>query len=206
MDNRNFSELLTQIINTTLMGGPGAGYTKHGDSDFHLMTLFSIVLQTKAKNILELGVRHGDTSLPLAMGAHLTGGVVDAVDLFQTEFDCPDILKANYNFIQSEAIEFLSKNEKRYDLVYLDDWHSYKHVKTELELIDKFTDKSSLILLHDLMGNFQAPNYYHPAHQDENSEWGQGGPYAAVKELDLNTWEWMTIPVNNGLTLLRNKI
>ena len=64
-----FSKLYNQIFQTTLFGGPGTGHTKCGDSDLHLMTLFSLVLQTKAKNILELGVRYGDTSLPLTMGA-----------------------------------------------------------------------------------------------------------------------------------------
>jgi glycosyltransferase involved in cell wall biosynthesis len=27
----------------------------------------------------------------------------------------------------------------------------------------------------------------------------------SVKDLDLNKWEWSTIPVNNGLTILRKK-
>lgn len=202
---KTFDELLRQIINTTLLGGPGQGYTKHGDSDQHLMTLFSLVLQLRAKNILELGVRHGDTSLPLAMGCYLTGGTVDAIDLFQTEFTCPEILKPHYNFIQSDAIKFLEENTKTYDVIYIDDWHSYKHVKRELELIDKCITQSTIILLHDLMGNSQAPRYYHPTNQQEDDEWGQGGPYAAVKELDLNNWEWSTIPVNNGLTILRKK-
>ena len=26
-----------------------------------------------------------------------------------------------------------------------------------------------------------------------------------TQELDLNKWEWATIPVNNGLTILRKK-
>lgn len=206
MDNRNFSELFGQIINTTLDGGPGRGYTKHGDSDKHLMTLFSLVIQIGAKNVLELGVRHGDTSLPLAMGCHLTGGTVDAIDLFQTEFECPEILKPHYNFIQSDAIEFLEKNQKIYDLIWIDDFHSYRHVKRELELISRFAHKGTHILLHDLMGNFCAPNYYYPIEQSWDSEWGEGGPYAAVKELDPNIWEWATISVNNGMTLLRKKI
>jgi cephalosporin hydroxylase len=202
----NFNELLSKIFQTTVYGGPGCGFTKHGDSDWHLMTLFSLVLQTKAKNILELGVRHGDTSLPLTMGAHIVGGKVDAVDIEPTEWICPEILKPNYEFHQSDAIEYLKKVNKKYDIVYVDDWHSYEHVSKEIELIDNFTDKSSLILLHDLMGNYQAPNYYWPTGTTESDpEWANGGPYRAVKELDLSKWEWATIPVNNGLTILRKK-
>lgn len=203
MNNKTFDDLLGQIINTTLFGGPGQGFTKHGDSDLHLMTLFSLVLQLRAKNILELGVRHGDTSLPLAMGCYLTGGQVDAIDLFQTEFDCPEILRPHYNFIQSDAIEFLEKNTKKYDIIWVDDFHSFNHVKQELELISKFADKNTLILLHDLMGNGRAPDYYLPLDEMHPSEWAEGGPYRAVKELDDKFWEYSTIPINNGLTILR---
>lgn len=201
-----FDTLLNKIFQTTTFGGPGTGFTRHGDSDWHLMTLFSLVLQIKAKNILELGVRHGDTSLPLTMGAYIVGGKVDAVDIELTEWTCPDLLKSHYEFHKSDAIEYLQKVNKKYDIVYVDDWHSYEHVSKEIELIDKFTDKSSLILLHDLMGNYQAPNYYYPSGTKETDpEWADGGPYRAVKELNPDKWEWATIPVNNGLTILRKK-
>ena len=61
---------------------------------------------------------------------------------------------------------------------------------------------NSLILLHDLMGNNSQPNYYHPI-DVTSGEWANGGPYEAVKNLPKDKWEWVTIPVNNGLTILR---
>lgn len=192
-----FNELLGQVINTTLLGGK--------DSDQHLTTLFSLVIQTKAKSILELGVRYGDTTLPLTLGTYLVAGTVDAVDILPTEYQCPEILKPHWNFIQSDAIEFLENNTKYYDLIYIDDWHSYSHVKKELELIDKFADNKTLILLHDLMGCWSNPNYFYPIKSAPFEEWGEGGPYAAVKELNLEKWEYSTIPVCNGLTILRKK-
>jgi len=76
----------------------------------------------------------------------------------------------------------------------------------ELELISKLIDKTSLVILHDLMGCKSEPNYFNPIHDTEpSSEWMLGGPYRAVNELSED-WEWMTIPVNNGLTLLRRKV
>jgi predicted O-methyltransferase YrrM len=199
-----FSKLYNQIFQTTLFGGPGTGYTKCGDSDLHLMTLFSLVLQTKAKNILELGVRYGDTSLPLTMGAYIVGGKVEAVDIDPTEWTCPDILKPHYEFYQSDAIEYLQTANKIYDIIYIDDWHTYPHVKTELEIIDRLSDEKTIILLHDLMGGNNTPNYFQPLSL-RGTEWDEGGPFRAVNELDPNKWEWMTIPVNNGLTLLRKR-
>ena len=65
-------------------------------------------------------------------------------------------------------------------------------------------DRAS-ILLHDLMGGNKHPDYFMPLDSNPADEWGEGGPYRAVNELDKNKWEWMTIPVNHGLTLLRKK-
>jgi hypothetical protein len=36
-------------------------------------------------------------------------------------------------------------------------------------------------------------------------EWAGGGPYKALLELDMDKWEYATIPVNHGLTILRKK-
>ena len=48
--------ILSSILKTTLTG--------QEDSDQHLMTLFSIGLEIKARSILELGVRDGHTTPP----------------------------------------------------------------------------------------------------------------------------------------------
>ena len=145
---------INDLMNRTLNG--------EGNSDQHVMAIFSIVLQIKAQNILELGVYEGNTSVPLAFGA----------------------------------------SKSYYDLVYIDDWHEYSHVKRELELIDKLIDNKSIILLHDLMA-FTYPVYHQPLEANKDTEWGEGGPTRAVFELNKDHWEWSTIPVNNGLTILR---
>lgn len=173
-------DVFNNFLNKTLVGT--------NDSDQHLTTLFGITLQLKAKNILELGVRHSDTSEPLVVGASMVGGTYTGVDINPTEWVCPDELKPYYKFIQSDAIKFLKQEVQRgayYNLVYVDDLHTYDHVKKELELIDKITDKKSIVLLHDLMA------YTHPDYNLEmmmaapsDSEWANGGPIRAVLELD----------------------
>ncbi len=192
--------LFGRCINFTLSETPR-------DSDWHLMTLFSLVLQNKSQNILELGVRFGDTTEPMIAAASLTGGKITCVDIEQTLWMCPDDLKDIYTFVKSDAIKFLedavAKNEY-YDFIYVDDWHTYPHVKTELELIDRLSNENTIILLHDLMGNNCAPNYFNPISL-RGTEWDEGGPFRAVNELNPDKWEWMTIPVNNGLTLLRKR-
>jgi hypothetical protein len=47
--------------------------------------------------------------------------------------------------------------------------------------------------------------FYHSDLTIKNGQWANGGPYRAIGELDLNFWEWSTLPWNNGLTILRKK-
>ena len=171
----------------------------------HVLTFFSIALQMKTKKILELGVRDGGSSYPFLVASKVLGGHVTSVDIDSNVWRPPKDLAQYQTFIQSDAIEFLINNTEKYDLIYVDDWHSYSHVKRELEEIDRVSDENTIILLHDLMGQSKHPDYFMPLDWNPADEWGEGGPYRAVEELDKNKWEWMTIPVNHGLTLLRKK-
>lgn len=177
-----------------------------GDSDKHSLTLFSLILSLGAKNILELGVRNGGTTFPLLCAAYENGGKVTSVDINETNFTCPDHLKNSWNFHCKDAISFLETLEQNvfFDFVYIDDWHSYTHVKKELEFIDKHVSPSTIICLHDLMYANYEP-HYHSDIACKTGQWAEGGPYRAVAELSDNFWEFSTIPVNNGLTILRKK-
>jgi len=176
-----------------------------GDSDKHIMSLFGIAVGSGAKNILELGVRSGVTTLPLLLAAQANGGRLTSVDIGPTNFKAPDDLSPYWTFVQSDAIKFLENTKDTpYDLVFVDDWHAYSHVKKELELLDAMVTPKSIILLHDLMYGNNEPRY----HCDltlKDGQWAEGGPYRAVAELNDQFWEFSTLPVNNGLTILRKK-
>ena len=178
-----------------------------GDSDKHLLTMYSIALSINAKNILELGVRNGDTTLPYLLAAKENNGYLESVDVNDSSFECPIELKNLWSFYKTDAIEFLQDKvleNKKYDLIYIDDWHSYEHVKKELELVDQLIRPGSVVLLHDLMYGNTCP-YYHVDLTVCSPQWANGGPYRAVAELNPNFWEFSTIPSNNGLTILRKK-
>lgn len=195
MKNKHFEFLLKKVIEGK------------GDSDKHLLTMYSIALSINAKNILELGVRNGDTTLPYLLAAKENNGHLESVDINESSFECPIELKNLWNFYKTDAIEFLQDKvlqNKKYDLIYIDDWHSYEHVKKELELIDQLIRPGSVVLLHDLMYGNTCP-YYHVDLTACSPQWANGGPYRAVAELNPNFWEFSTIPSNNGLTILRKK-
>ena len=177
-----------------------------GDSDRHLLTLFSIALASKGETYVELGVREGHTTEPLYQAAWHNGGKLWSVDLNEpTEFKPPsDTL--HYQFKKQDSIEFLEgwPKHKKMDVVFVDDWHSYEHVKRQLELLDECVGPRSVILLHDLMYGNTDP-FYHVDLAHHEGQWASGGPYRAVAELNPQFWEWSTLPWNNGLTILRKK-
>lgn len=178
----------------------------NGDSDKHLMCLFGIALGLNAKTIVELGVRNGDTTLPLSIAAQCNDGHLYSVDINDCTSELPYYLKEHQTFIKSDAIEFLENwnDKKTIDLVYIDDWHSYDHVKKELEVLDRLVSPSTVILIHDLMYGGTEP-FYHSDITLKDGQWGNGGPYRAVAELNQQFWEFSTLPYNNGLTILRKK-
>lgn len=190
------NQTLEKIINKTLNG--------QKDSDRHLISLFAIALASKGKTYVELGVREGHTTEPLLEAAKLNNGHLWSVDI-----ESPTIFKPSddsHTFIKSCALEFLKNwpKDKKIDFIYIDDWHSYSHVKKELEYIDQYVGPSSIILIHDLMYGNTEP-FYHSDLTLVDGQWAEGGPYRAVAELSSQFWEWSTLPWNNGLTILRKK-
>ena len=174
------------------------------DSDRHLVSIFSIALACKGKTYVELGVREGHTSEPIYETAKLNEGHLWSVDLNLPSEYKPN--NGNYTFTQKDSIKFLEEWDvnKKIDFVFVDDWHSYKHVKKQLELLDKLVGPSSIILLHNLMYGNTEP-FYHSDLTLTDGQWAEGGPYRAVAELNPQFWEWSTLPWNNGLTILRKK-
>jgi len=169
--------------------------------------LFGIGVTIKSKSILELGVRSGESTLPLLTAANIFGGILESVDIMDTEFVCPDEMKNNWIFTKSDSIEYLEEcvlaNDK-FDLIFVDDWHAGNHVYKELCLIDKLIEDSSLVLLHDLMWSASQPKYNRTLYPDSH-EFGFGGPVKGVSDFikENKNYEYITIPVSHGLTILR---
>jgi predicted O-methyltransferase YrrM len=170
LNYETYSAELDAILESALTG--------EKDSDRHGVTLFSIALASRSKTIIELGVRQGHTSLPLLMAAKLNGTVLHSVDREATSFVPPDSLGDSWNFYQMDAIQFLEKWESdgkgKIDFIYIDDWHSYEHVKTELAIVDRLVGPSSVILLHDLMYGGTEP-FYHSDLALKQGQWGGAG-------------------------------
>lgn len=175
------------------------------DSDAHIMTLFGLTLGLKAKNVLELGARFGTTTEALLEACKLTGGILESVDKKSNRYLRKRYKKhPHWRYTISDSLLFLENlpPDRMFDLVLVDDWHDGEHVWKELKLLESHVTKNSLVLLHDTMCWHTEPEYHlHPLIED--GEFGHGGPYWAVIQLDPTKWEWSTIPACNGLTILR---
>ena len=68
-----------QMVQKTLDG--------HGDTNQHSLTISSLIISNKCENIIELGVRFGDSTVPLLFGATVVGGNsrVTSVDIKRTK-------------------------------------------------------------------------------------------------------------------------
>ena len=178
----------------------------HGDmdSDRHLILIFAMALASRGKVFVELGVREGHTTEPLYEAAKLVGAHLWSVDLNDPTKYKPN--NGNYTFVKQDSIKFLEQwpKDKKIDVAFVDDWHSYPHVKRQVELLDELVGPSSIILMPDLMYGNTDP-FYHVDLSHHEGQWASGGPYRAVAELNPQFWEWSTLPWNNGLTMLRKK-
>ena len=175
--------------------------TSNIDIRNHLITLFSIAISLGAKNILEIGVRRGYSTLALNCAVGLTKGKLTSVDIVKPKLKLQLPFPKNWTFVQSDSLVFLRnlKSNEKFDIVFIDGNHTYSQVKQELKLIAVHVDERSLILLHDTMPH-SCPLY--GTGVGLNGFQG-GGPYTAISELDKNGWEYSTLPVSNGLTILR---
>lgn len=172
------------------------------DSSRHYMTFFTLVLSLKAKTVLELGVRDGGSTIPFLMGLSYTNGHLTSVDINDNLILRNKLQEyKHWNFIVSDAISFLQNDNKIYDIIFIDDWHDGDHVLQELNLVKNKINENSLILMHDTMCWNTEPNYHY--YLDKEGEFANGGPWSALKQLDKNIWEYVTIPVSNGLTIIR---
>ena len=131
-------------------------------------------------------------------------GELKGIDIEDTTFECPTHLKPNWNFIKNDAINFLKTQSHGYDLIMIDDWHSSEHVYNELNLLKPFITNKTIILLHDLMHSNSTPEYN--VTNFEGGEFKGTGPYGGVQlfiKENVGEYEYSTIPVNHGLTIMR---
>jgi len=175
-------------------------YEKHvkqpSDINTHLPILWKYA--SECDHITELGVR--DVVSTWAFLAAKPKKMISVDLLYNANIELAKKIAADngidFTFIQSDDIAI--KLEAT-DLIFIDTWHVYHHLKKELDLHGNKSRK--FLIFHDTVscGVYGMPSPH------ENAKPGNKGIWPAITEfLAIHPeWKMLThIPTNNGLTVL----
>ncbi len=161
------------------------------DISEHLTTLSMLSVEFELRNILELGVRTGESTVALTEAASAIEGHVFSVDLY----DCVEAkrrirdfgLEKRWTFIQGNDLEVAAEWTTPIDHLFIDTTHLYSHTLLELEAFESHVRKGGFISLHDSVSST--------------------GVIEAVKEFvrrHAGRFRFYHYVNSNGLTVLRN--
>lgn len=113
----------------------------------------AVIRNAEAKNVLELGMYTGFTSLHMIRAVYPHGKVVsiDARVMHDVQwFEQPDIARC-FEFIHGHTPEiFPALAGRTFDLVFVDSDHSVEHCEKEVFGLWPYTHKGSIFMFHDL--------------------------------------------------------
>jgi len=125
------------------------------DINQHLVPLYNMVLEMKAKTVIELGVRSGESTVALLEGVHQTEGHLWSVDvdpcLMTQEMVKVYGMLPRWRFVQGDDIEFAAKWDKAVpvDIVFVDTSHQYEHTKKEIVAFEPLVRPGGRLIFHD---------------------------------------------------------
>lgn len=122
-----------------------------GQTHEHYATFRILNYTLKLKNIVEIGVHVGDSTIPLLESVKETGGFVTSIDTLPCNLAKERITKLGYDkhwkFIQSDSLKV--DWTEPIDHLFIDGLHEYDQVYQELEKFEPFLIKGGVITLHD---------------------------------------------------------
>lgn len=128
---------------------------KPTDIHQHLPTLYSLVVDSKAKAVLELGVRAGESTVAFLEAVEATGGHLTSLDIDPCEAARAMIkgygLEARWTFVHEDDLVFGAAwdKSKPWDLIFVDSSHIYEHTKKEVALFEPLVRPGGIMAFHD---------------------------------------------------------
>jgi predicted O-methyltransferase YrrM len=128
---------------------------KSTDIHEHLPTLYSLVVESKAKAILELGVRTGESTVALLEAAQATNGHVTSLDidpcLAAREMIGRYGLDSRWTFVHEDDLVWGAAWDKAkpWDFIFIDTSHLYEHTKKEIALFEPLLRPGGIMVFHD---------------------------------------------------------
>lgn len=117
----------------------------------HLMTLYMLTVQSKAKTVVELGTRSGESTLALLFGVKETHGKVFSLDIATCD-DAKKLVMKNrldgyWKFLKGDDLK--QKWNKSIDHLFIDSSHTYQQTLSELKKYEPYVKRGGVITMHD---------------------------------------------------------
>ena len=191
---------------------PAKLVSENATDSFHMNPnypfLYGITKGMAAKNVLEIGVHDGTSTLALLKAVSETGGHVTSIDLSE----CPIAkklvshfeLSEHWTFVQGNShtlLESLSRNGNKYDVIFIDGDHTYEGAKSDIDYCETMLRECGVLLTHD--------NWMVTADVDNNKPFGQKGikgcGFAGLDMLSGDKWTGVvfTFGFNMGIWMRR---
>ena len=149
------TKLVSEILSLSEKSLPISNETMliPGESNEHLTTLVMLNVEFGLKNVLELGVFKGMTTIPLAESVSKIGGHLWSMDIDECKV-AHELIKQNnlekyWTFIQGDDTKTGIDWNVPIDHLYIDTLHTQKHLVKELELFEPHVTKNGFITIHD---------------------------------------------------------
>ena len=144
-------------LNAALSDMQLAPYVSGSAEPWSVSTIIGLMYVARPKRVLELGTFMGLTTKALADALTpeqtLTTVELDASRFHNAKRHVGE--RANVTHLQADALTFLrSCSPGDFDFAFVDDDHTYAHVAEEIVELKRILPKDSLIVLHDVIGDF----------------------------------------------------
>jgi predicted O-methyltransferase YrrM len=123
------------------------------DINEHLPTLYELVLELNAQQVIELGVRWGDSTSAFLAALEQTGGKLWSCDIVEPLAPiasfwgrCP-----HWTFVLGDDQDLADEAPDGVDILFIDTSHEYEHTLWEMEHYGSKVRSGGRIVLHDTM-------------------------------------------------------
>lgn len=111
----------------------------------HLPYFVELCVERDAKQVIELGVRSGNSTIAWLYGLEQTGGELWSVDIDPA----PPIEADRWFFIRASDLDVAGSLPDDVDIVFIDTLHYYEHTLAELELYVPKVKPGGVVVMHD---------------------------------------------------------
>lgn len=115
----------------------------------HLTRLYRLTadLPVRDKVVVELGVRHGESTTALIAAVNDSGGHLYSADIV----DCSGVHRGepNWTFILGDDMDIVKEWNRLIDHLFIDSGHTYEHTLAELREWGQWVKPGGIITLHD---------------------------------------------------------